>query len=177
MKIEDNEKKIKLAEQQGKTLNDAADYMKGMDNHVETEVDDYIITVVSEEAEGTYQLKDGELKWHVPPKEFNTHMEILVRDKNDKRFIPGLDIKGKIFNEAKELVQEEKFPIFWHPFLNHYGANFKIPKAGKYTVEVHIPAPTFPRHDEIKGKRFGKDVRVTLGPISLEAGRKPHGPE
>ncbi|WP_373059770.1 iron transporter [Zunongwangia sp. H14] len=177
MKIEDNEKKIKLAEQQGKALGAAADYMKNMDNYVEKEVHDYIVSVVSEEAEGTYQFQDGELKWHVPPKDFNTHMEILVRDKHDKRFLPGLKISAKVFDEDNQLVEEKDFPFFWHPFLNHYGANFKIPKEGEYTVEVNFPAPEFPRHDEIKGKRFEKGVSEKFGPLTLEAGRKPHGPE
>ncbi len=177
MKIKDNETKIRLAKQQGKALEEAADYMKNMDTFVEKEVDDYIITVVSEEAEGTYRLKNGELEWKVPPKEFNTHMEILVRDKDDKRFIPGLKISAKIFGEDEKLVEEKEFPLFWHPFLLHYGANFHIPKAGKYKVKVNIPAPTFPRHDELKGKRYGKDVEIEMPPLKLSAGRKPHGPE
>lgn len=177
MKIEDNEKKIELAKNQGKALNDAADYMKSMDNYVEQEADDYIITVVSEEAEGTYRLKNGDLEWQVPNERFNTHMEILVRDKDDKRFIPGLHITAKIFDQNDQLVEEKEFPLFWHPFLVHYGANFHIPKEGKYTVVVNIPAPTFPRHDEIKGKRYAKDVTVTMPPLELEAGREPHGPE
>ena len=177
MEIKDNKEKIELAENQGKALNAAADYMKGMDTYVEKEVDDYIITVVSEEAEGTYQFKNGELQWHVPPENFNTHMEILVRDKHDKRFLPGLKITGKVFSEQGELVEEKEFPFFWHPFLNHYGANFHIPEAGEYMVEVSFPAPQFPRHGEVKGKRFQNDVNIKLGPLSLEAGRKPHGPE
>lgn len=177
MEIKDNETKIKLAEQQGRALAEAADYMKNMDNFVEKEVDDYIITVVSEKAEGTYRLKDGSLQWHVPPKELNTHMEILVRDRQDKRFIPGLNISARIFDEKENLVEEKQFPLFWHPFLLHYGSNFKIPAAGKYTVEVHIPAPDFPRHDEVKGKRYAWDVEIKMPPLKLEAGREPHGPE
>ena len=177
MKIEDNKRKIELAEQQGKALGEAADYMKNMDNFVEKEVDDYIITVVSEKAEGTYRLKDGSLQWHVPNEKFNTHMEILVRDKQDKRFIPGLKITAQIFDDNNKLVEEKEFPLFWHPFLNHYGANFHIPKEGKYIVEVNIPAPTFPRHDEIKGKRYAKDVNIKMPPLQLEEGREPHGPE
>ncbi|WP_423818433.1 hypothetical protein V5739_12500 [Salinimicrobium sp. TIG7-5_MAKvit] len=69
--------------------------MKEMDNHAEKEVDDYIISLASEEAEGTYQLQDGKLKWNTPEEGFNTHLEIVVRDKHDKRFIPGLKIRGK----------------------------------------------------------------------------------
>lgn len=176
MEIEDNARKIELAEKQGKAFSEALDYMKNMDNHAEKTVDDYIISLASEEAEGTYQLKNGKLEWHVPKKEFNTHLEIVVRDKKDQRFIPGLNIKAKVFNEKDELVVEKDCPFLWHPFLYHYGAMFEIPKEGKYTVEVSFPAPEFHRHDEIKGKRYEKGVQIRI-PIEMETGREPHGPE
>lgn len=176
MDIEDNQKKIALAEQQGKAFSEALDYMKEMDNHAEKEVDDYIISLASEEAEGTYRLQEGELKWNVPEEGFNTHLEVVVRDRKDKRFIPGLKIKGKIYDEGENLIAEKDFPFLWHPFLFHYGAFFKIPKEGNYHVELEIPAPEFHRHDEIKGKRYEKDVKVKMQ-IEMEAGREPHGPE
>ena len=176
MKIEDNEKKKKLAENQGKAYSDALDYMKSIDNHAEKEVDDYIISLASEEAEGTYQLEGDKLKWNTPKEGYNTHLEIVVRDKKDKRFIPGLEIKGKVYDEDKNVIIDTDFPFLWHPFLLHYGAFFKIPKSGTYTVEVSIPAPKFHRHDEIKGKRYEKDVKVEIE-IEMETGREPHGPE
>ena len=40
MKIEDNERKIELAENQGKAFSEALDYMKNMDNHAEKTVED-----------------------------------------------------------------------------------------------------------------------------------------
>ncbi len=176
MEIKDKEKKKKLAEDQGKAYSAALDYMKSIDNHAEKEVDDYIISLASEEAEGTYQLQGGELQWNTPEKDKNTHLEIVVRDKKDKRFIPGLKIKGKVYDDQDNLIIDTDFPFLWHPFLLHYGAFFKIPKSGKYRVQVEIPAPTFHRHDEIKGKRYEKDVKVDIE-IEMETGREPHGPE
>ncbi len=176
MKIEDNEEKKQLAENQGKAYSDALDYMKSIDNHAEKEVDDYIISLASEEAEGTYQLQGGELKWKTPKEGYNTHLEIVVRDKKDKRFIPELKIKGKVYDEDRNLIIDTDFPFLWHPFLLHYGAFFHIPKDGKYSVEIEIPAPRFHRHDEIKGKRYEKDVKLSIE-ITMEKGREPHGPE
>ncbi len=176
MEIKKNEKKLALANGQGDAYSAALDLMKQMDNHVETEVDDYLISIASEEAEGTYQLSGDKLQWHVPEEQKNTHLEIVVRDKHDKRFIPGLQIHARILKDGN-VVEEGDFPFFWHPFLHHYGYNFHIAESGEYEIEVSIPAPRFPRHDEIKGKRYAKDVTVKLGPIELEKGRKPHGPE
>lgn len=177
MKIEDNEKKIALAEAQGKAFTAALEYMKEMDNHVAKEVGDYIISLASEEAEGTYSFTNGKLQWHVPREKANSHLEIVVQDKKDKRFIPNLQITGKVYDENDKLVTEAKFPFLWHPFLYHYGAMLEIPKEGKYTIQVTFPAPDFHRHDEIKGKRYEEGVDVRIGPIELETGREPHGPE
>lgn len=176
MKIEDNQKKLEMADNQGKAYSEALDYMKNMDNHAEKAVDDYVISLASEEAEGTYRLKDEKLEWTTPEKGFNTHLEIVVRDRKDLRFLPGLKIHGKVWDENKELVIETDFHFLWHPFLFHYGAFFKIPKKGNYTVELHIPAPEFHRHDEVKGKRYEKDVHVKID-IEMATGREPHGPE
>lgn len=176
MDIKHNTLKVALEKAQGVAYQAALELMKHMDNYVKVEADDYVIHVVSEEAEGTYQLSKGELQWHVPEASFNTHMEIVVQDKHDLRFIPELKIRARVLKEGK-LVEEKEFPFFWHPFLNHYGSNFHIAEAGAYHVEVHIAAPEFPRHDEVKGKRYAKDVVVKVGPLQLEKGRKPHGPE
>ncbi|WP_347157362.1 iron transporter [Pontibacter chitinilyticus] len=176
MEIKHNTLKVALEKAQGLAYEAALKLMQHMDNHVSVEVDDYIVHVVSEKAEGTYQLAGGGLKWHVPEATYNTHMEVVVQDKHDLRFIPELKIKANVLKDG-QLVEERDFPFFWHPFLNHYGSNFHIEEAGEYEVEVHIPAPSFPRHDEVKGKRYVKDVIVKVGPLKLEKGRKPHGPE
>ncbi|PRY09667.1 hypothetical protein CLV24_1184 [Pontibacter ummariensis] len=176
MEIKHNTLKVALEKAQGAAYEAALKLMQHMDNHVSVEVDDYIVHVVSEKAEGTYQLADGGLQWHVPEPGYNTHMEIVVQDKHDNRFIPGLNIRARVL-KGGQLVEERGFPFFWHPFLYHYGSNFQINESGEYDIEVHIPAPDFPRHDEVKGKRYAKDVTVKLGPLKLEKGRKPHGPE
>lgn len=174
---EHNKTKTDVAKAQGIAFSLALNEMKKQDTHAAKEVDDYIVSMACENAEGMYMFNnDDKLEWQIPGEEKNQHIEIVVQDKEDKRFIPSLEIHCKLSDENKQ-VAEFNIPFVWHPFLYHYGANITIPKEGMYSAEVTIKKPTFGRHDETYGKRYAKDVTVTLGPVSLKPGRKPHGEE
>ena len=174
----DKERKRDLAVAQGDTYALALDEMKEEDVSASIQVDDYIISLACEDAEGMYMYNSKDtLAWMIPEKSDNQHFEVVVQDKDDKRFIPGLEIHAQLLGENKKIVAEMVVPFIWHPFLFHYGTNCKIPKAGKYYAKIHIKKPPFHRHDEVYGKRYKKDVSVTLGPIKLKPGRKIHGEE
>lgn len=174
----EHEKKENLAKAQGTTYALALDEMKTEDIHAKVEIEDYILSVACEDAEGMYMYNSqGKLHWMVPDKKDNQHFEVVVQDKDDKRFIPGLDVKAQLLNEDKKVIADMKVPFIWHPFLFHYGTNCSIPKKGKYFAVVTVRKPAFHRHDETFGKRYENDVNVTLGPITLTPGRKEHGEE
>lgn len=178
MKIKDNETKIKLAEQQGSAFQEAVDYLKEIvAGYQEQVVDDYIVTVCAEEAEGMYHLEDGELTWEDPAEGLNAHLEIIIQDADDKRFIPQLDVVATLYSEDQEMEQEKQHPFLWHPYVFHYGANWKIPKEGNYSVEVKISAPRFHRHDVVKGKKYPRQVTLHFGNLKMETDRKLHAPE
>jgi hypothetical protein len=174
----EKEKKQLLARAQGDTFMLALNEMQTEDAHASIEVDDYIVSLACEDAEGMYMDADtGKLHWMVPEEQANQHVEVVVQDKDDKRFLPGLEIYCRLFDEKKKEVVHVQIPFIWHPFLFHYGINTTIPKKGKYTAEVTIKKPQFHRHDETYGKRYEKDVTVRLGPVALTPGRKEHGEE
>lgn len=170
-------KKEEVALEEGKAFEHALEMMKQEASHAQIEAEDYIITLAAEKAEGTYQLQDGGLEWHVPQGDKDQHIEVVVQDRKDKRFVPNLEITCKLYALDGNFVGEKPQPFYWHPFLYHYGQNWDVPSAGKYMAQLTIRRPEFPRHDEIKGKRYAKDVSVEVGPIELKPGRKPHGPE
>jgi hypothetical protein len=174
----EKEKKEHLALAQGDTYSLALDEMKEEDVSDAKEIEDYIVSLACEDAEGMYMYNDqGKLEWMIPAPEENIHVEVVVQDKDDKRFLPGLEIDGTLFDEHNKKIVKLQLPFIWHPFLFHYGMNTTIPKEGKYTLEVVIKKPSFHRHDETYGKRYEKDVTVKLGPVKLKPGRKEHGEE
>jgi hypothetical protein len=133
---------------------------------------DYLVVLVQEEAEGMYSLDDGELVWHEAAEESNGHLEIAVADATDGRFVPGLDITLTVADGERDLFTTS-LPFLWHPFLYHYGTNFRMPGKGTYTVRVHIEPPTYMRHDPVNGKRYAEPVDVLFEDIAFEPGRKP----
>lgn len=177
MAISEEQKKEQIAREEGRAYERALELMKSETSHAQAEADDYIITVAAEEAEGMYDFSDGRLDWHVPSGELDQHIEVVVQDKEDRRFVPGLEVTCKLYAVDGNFVDEKRQEFIWHPFLYHYGQNWNIPGPGKYTARLTIRKPHWPRHDEMKGKRYAKDVTVEVGPLELKPGRKPHGPE
>jgi hypothetical protein len=139
---------------------------------------DYLITLVGEEAEGWYapQLLGG-LAWEEPDEEENQHLEVVVQDMQDLRFIPYLRIRLKLIRADGEEVEEKEQRFIWHPFIYHYGENWEIPEEGDYYGEITIKSPDFRRHDLARGKRYLEEVKVKVGPLHLTPGRKPQAKE
>lgn len=176
---EDAQKKAALAEAQGNAYDEALAYMAKQDTSARAEIDDYIVTLACEEAEGMY-FPSGEntLEWHKPERNRNAHVEVVVQDKADKRFIPGLEITVQLYDaEGSSVGDETVVPFLWHPFLYHYGKDWSVPDDGAYTARITIKQPQFGRHDSLIGKRYARTVSVDIGPVDIKTGRKPVGPE
>lgn len=168
----------KLAGDQGRAYDAALKTLLAEDPHMQSRTDDFIITASFEPAEGLYTLRtDGTLAWEEPPPGANQHLEVVAQDRQDKRFVPGLDVSMKIFDVSHRFVGEKKLVYLWHPFVYHYGADATIPDEGDYNIEVAVAKARFPRHDELRGKRYQQNLTISMGRIHLTPGRKPSGPE
>lgn len=136
--------------------------------HTVKKTHDYIVTVAFEVAEGKFvQQSDGDVDWETPEGFGNYHVEIIVQDRDDKRFVPYLDVHVRVYDADNNLVTESDAPFMWHPYLYHYGFDTPIPEEGRYTVEVQIKAPKFDRHHKSHGKRYVDDVTTRLSAVQL----------
>lgn len=141
----------------------------------EQQVDHYIVGYAIEDAEGMYHLQGGELVWHNPQSE-NAHVEIVVRDASDGRFVPGLNITATLVTPSGEQLGPFSQEFVWHPMLYHYARNWELPEDGEYTLQVHIDTPSFMRHDEINGLRYPRPVDVEFTEVRIERGAEPVQP-
>ncbi len=132
---------------------------------------DYLIGYAVEEAEGMYLMQDGELVWHQPEDE-NVHVEVSVRDRADGRFVPGLTVHATLIDAAGNELGTHRQAFLWHPWLYHYGRNWKVPGDGAYRLRVQIASPDSPRHDKTNGRRFAEPVEVEFADVSIETGQK-----
>ncbi len=164
---------LDLARKQGDAYVEALNTMvkKEADDGGETKAGNYVVAYAVEKAEGMYMLKDGSLEW-VEPTDENLHVEVSVRDGADNRFIPGLYVKATLIDAEGNEVGTHQQPFIWHPWLFHYGRNWKVPGDGSYTLRVHIDPADYMRHDKKNGKRYAEPVEVEFSDVQVKTGQK-----
>ena len=164
---------LDMARAQGEKYVKALEHMANevADDGGETRAGDYIIAYAIEGPEGMYHLEDGKLAWQEPEGK-NIHVEVSVRDGADHRFIPALTVYATLTGPDGKEVGRHQQPFLWHPWLYHYGRNWKVPTEGDYTLKVEIEAPEFMRHDKKNGKRFSERVEVEFKRVKIKP-KKP----
>jgi len=164
---------LDMARKQGKAYLETLQHMakEVADSGGEKKAGNYAVCYAIEKAEGMYKVSNGKLKWHEPEKE-NCHIEISVRDGSDNRFIPGLDVTVTVLDESGKQIGRNKQEFIWHPWLFHYGRNWRLPGDGRYTLRVEIAAPKFMRHDKKNGQRYAQDVEVVFEKVKVATGQK-----
>lgn len=169
---ESSAKQLELAREQGECYGKAVAEMVQEEAHGEqVEAGDLLVGYAVEEAEGMYQWVEGRLQWQEPSDE-NAHIEVVVRDAQDGRFIPGLDVTVTVTGPDGEQVGSHEQPFLWHPWLHHYGRNWKLPGDGRYDLAVHIRPAAFARHDRENGSRFTQPVDVEFDGVHIQTGQK-----
>ncbi|MCA9972183.1 MAG: iron transporter, partial [Anaerolineales bacterium] len=138
---EATKEQLDLAREQGEVMGKALNHMLAevADDGQEKKAGPYLISYAIEDAEGMYQMKNGELKWQEPEDE-NVHVEIAVRDAADGRFVPNLNVHVRLIDSRNNDVGYHRQPFIWHPWLYHYGRNWQVPGDGDYRLHVHVEA-------------------------------------
>ena len=164
---------LKLARDQGKSFGRAVRTMTTKEAHgEEAEAGDMLVGWAVEHAEGMYHWENGELHWQNPAQSENAHVEIVVRDRHDGRFIPGLNVTVTLLDQGGKEIGTHEQPFLWHPWLYHYGRNWSVPGDGTYKLAVQIEPPTFMRHDKENGNRYAHPVEVEFENVRIQTGQK-----
>ena len=95
-----------------------------------------------------------------------------MRDAGDGRFLPGLTVHATLVDARGEEVGTHVQPFLWHPWLFHYGRNWKVPGDGDYTLRVRVEAPEYDRHDHENGCRFVEPAEVEFSGVKIRTGQK-----
>lgn len=170
---ESSEAQLLLARAEGEAYGRALAEMtqNEADDGDQIEAGDFLVGYAIEEAEGMYSWDDGQLRWTDPTDE-NAHVEIAVRDARDGRFVPGLEVVVALATSDGHEVGTHEQPFLWHPWLHHYGRNWKVPGDGQYRLAVHIEPAGFMRHDKQNGARFVEPVDVEWPAVTIRTGQK-----
>jgi hypothetical protein len=167
------EEELRLAREQGEATRKAFVYFtsKHGGESREESVGDYVIGCVVGPAEGFYRRPESRLEWRAPEAGENAHIDVSVRDGADGRFVPGLMVLATVIDgEGRELGTHRQ-PFVWHPWIYHYGRNWRLAGDGKYAIRVRIEPPDFPRRDRINGRRYADAVEVEFADVAVTTGR------
>lgn len=135
------------------------------------ESDDYLVALAVEKAEPLWYPSGGGLELHDPPAKANQHIEVVVCDRADGRFLPQLEVTVTLLKDGKETGTWD-LPFLWHPTMYHYGRNVEVIDGGPHAARVSIGMPGFPRHDKVNGRRYTKAVVVDIDGIDLKPARE-----
>jgi hypothetical protein len=137
-----------------------------------TTVGDFEVAVAAEDAEPLLQPDGGSLRVVEPHDGENAHLEVVVMDADDGRFVPELDVTATL-TSGGNAVGTWRLPFLWHPTMYHYGRNVAIPNpGGTYDLLVEIAPASFGRHDKVNGRRFATAQKVSFDGLRIEGGRK-----
>jgi hypothetical protein len=161
---------LALAKQEGDLYGQALAMLAQEATVVTQNAGDFAVSLIAEQAEGLWKLKDSGLEW-TDPGSSNAHLEVAVRDAGDGRFVPGLNVSLSLTAPDGTDVGKHRMPFVWHPWIYHYGLNWKVPGDGDYTATVHIDTPTFSRHDQTNGNRYAAPVDIDYT-ITIKTGQK-----
>ena len=170
---ESDKKQLELSKKQGDAFLAAVKEMteSEADSGNLRVTDDYLVGYAIEKAEGMYIWEGEELVWKNPSTE-NAHIEVVVADRYDGRFIPGLNVKVTLYDDKGEEIGAHTQPYLWHPWLYHYGRNWGIAASGIYTLKIDVKPPPYSRHDKVHGKRHCTPVSVRFEKVYIETGQK-----
>ncbi len=103
----------------------------------------------------------------------NCHVEIAPRDAATGRFLPAIPMTVTVWTENGRELGTRTEPLMWHPWLYHYGANWRVPLSGRhYRVRATFAAPTWRRYGRASGNRFAQGADVEFREVKIKSGEK-----
>jgi hypothetical protein len=138
------------------------------------ECGDYLVALAVEKSEPLWYPQGEQLELHEPPRRANQHLEVVVCDRADGRFIPALEVTVTLLKDGRETGTWD-LPFLWHPTIYHYGRNVEVVTGGTHTARVSIARPGFPRHDKVNGRRYTQAVVLEVDGIDLQPAREGEG--
>lgn len=132
---------------------------------------DVLVAYAAELAEPTWRMHGDHLRWDTTVDQStaaNAHLEIVPRDQESGRFLPGLAVEVTVSDARGRGHGTEILPLMWHPWLEHYGRNWRVPRTrDDYVLHVRVAPPPWRRYD---GPRFSAPIDATFAPVRIVTG-------
>jgi uncharacterized protein involved in high-affinity Fe2+ transport len=131
-----------------------------------------------------YAVEYSEAYWHYHGDHFqyateyeesaakNCHVEAAPLDARTGRFLPGLQVEATLVGKDGRTVGTRAEPFMWHPWLYHYGENWRVPESGEYRLRLRFAPPSYRRYGREAGRRFASPAEVEFTSVKIESGEK-----
>lgn len=152
-------------EEMYKQANDGRDTVTG----------DYIVAFAVEYAEGYWHYENDKFRYmqeNDMSGKTNAHIEVAVLDAKTGRFLDNLNVMATLKTEDGKSMGTKNEPFMWHPWLYHYGENWRIPKSAKYTIVADIKPPAYRHYGKTLGNQFNKSISVAFNNVHIKSGQK-----
>ena len=136
---------------------------------------DYFMAYAIEYSEGYWYENKGKLIYKTVNEmssETNGHVEVSVRDNKTGRFMHNLNVTAALYNLQGKKIGTKMEMFMWHPWLYHYGENWRVAKGDKYNLHVHIDPPAYRRYGQTTGNQFSQPLDITFNNITIKTGQK-----
>lgn len=169
------EKQKSLAKGAGKAFaNTLKNMYKQANDGRDTIIGDYRLAFAVEYAEGFWDYEHGVFRYKVENDlsgKTNAHVEVAPLDAKTGRFLDKLNVTATLLRNGKPIGSMMEH-FMWHPWLYHYGDNWRVPSAGAYDLKVHIEPPAYRRYGKVDGRQFTQPIDYTFTKIKIKTGQK-----
>lgn len=105
--------------------------------------------------------------------QLNAHVEATVQETRTGRFVPGLRLMATLAGLPGTDFGTRELPFEWHPWVFHYGENWRVPRSGTaYRLRLHAEAPAFRRYGRTVGRVFERGFEVSFDSVRVVTGSK-----
>jgi len=136
---------------------------------------DYLAGYAIDYALAAWELQDGKFKYAIDTEEstqLNAHVEATVQEARTGRFVPGLHLLATLADGQGRPLGAQELPFEWHPWVFHYGENWRVPHSGYYRLHLHADAPSFRRYGRTAGRVFARGFDVNFDSVRVVTGAK-----
>lgn len=140
------------------------------------QVGDYLVGYAIDYALATWNLDEAKNKFRYEidteeTTQLNAHVEATVQEARTGRFVPGLHLTATLADAQGHDLGTHELPFEWHPWVFHYGENWRVPRSGPaYRLRLRAEAPTFRRYGRTAGQVFSRRFDVSFDSVRVVTG-------
>ncbi len=136
---------------------------------------DYFVAYAIEYSEGYWFYDDDDFRYKSENEQSaktNAHFESLARDLQTGRFLPDLNTTITVAKGDRQIGTFKQM-FMWHPWLYHYGENWRVPKGDDdYRLHIHMDAPAYRRFGKTDGRQFTAPIDVDFKGVKVKTGER-----